>query len=98
MRTRPRDWVWAAVAAVLAGAIVRGVVGMLRSLPDEVRGAGVGDLLVLVAFLVLYAVVARWLVMGAWRRTKWGAPPGGSREAAEARLAGREGREGSAVA
>lgn len=89
MRTRPRDWVWATVAAVLAGLIAWGVVGMVRALPGELREAGSGDVLVLVAWLLLYAVVARWLVMGAWRRTKWGAPPSGSREAAEARLAGR---------
>lgn len=92
MLTRPRDWVWAAVTAVMAGLFAWGLVGMVRSLPDELRAAGLGDVLLLVASLLLYGVVARWLVMGAWRRTKWGAPPGGSREAAEAR------REDSALA
>lgn len=85
MRTRPRDALWATVAAVFAAAFAWGLLGLVRDLIAEPDPAGFAGLVV---GALATALVGRWLIMGAWRRTKWGAPSGGPRDLAERRLAG----------
>jgi len=70
VRTRPVDIAWLLVIAVCAVVVV----GTLVSLTREF-------VFVYLLGLMLPAIVAA----GAWKRTKWGAPPGGLREHQETR-------------
>lgn len=86
MQIRARDLLWAvvAVAAVLGGlwalaSVFRGI----TTLPSMGRMIGV------LLTVVLVGAVTWWIAAGAWLRTRWGAPSGGVREAAEAK--GRRG-------
>lgn len=82
MRTRARDLWWAAVALAVLVVLVGNLVGLVWDLPAD---PGVGDVVgVLIAF-ALTVLLVKWLAWGAWLRTKWGCPPGGSRVQAEAR-------------
>lgn len=85
MRTRLRDALWAAVAVGFAAAFAWGLIGLVA---DLVAAPGLATLARLAMGVLAVAVVGRWLVLGAWRRTKWGAPAGGVREFTERRLAG----------
>lgn len=64
---RPRDYAWAAFAAVMlllfVGAVVNAVWGLAT------RGAWIGLLGIPLAGIFYW-----WLGMGAWRRTAWGLP------------------------
>jgi hypothetical protein len=46
-----------------------------------------------VAQAVVGLVVGSWLILGAWRRTVWGAPPAGLRDVVEMRHLDRESAE-----
>lgn len=76
MKTRVRDVVWAAVGALVLAVMVASAVAIVR---------GDGDVVKLVVGIIPGSV----LVVGCWRRTKWGAPEGGLREWQEDRKTGR---------
>lgn len=81
-RIRVTDYLWAAVAVLTGAATLAFVMPVLWNL---VRNPSLARF---VAFLVgtfLVVGVARWVLMGAWRRTAWGAPAGGVREVRERR-------------
>jgi hypothetical protein len=79
MQTRARDLFWLLVSLVAASAAATGAALSVRRFAQE---PDLGD----VFGLLLLAVVAFWIVRGAWLRTKWGAPAGGSRDTAEREL------------
>lgn len=82
MRIRPSDAGWLAVSAFFAGLAVYYIVTIVRLFITGVTvDQAVGGILVGIAVLA----GGRWLVLGAWRRTVWGAPPGGNRHAREIR-------------
>lgn len=88
-RVRVSDYLWAAVAGLaflgIARAMVAGVAGL-------VRHPTLGQVAIFTVGTVLILVVGHWIVLGAWRRTVWGAPPGGVREHRERDAAARAGR------
>lgn len=75
MKTRLRDVVWAALAALLVAIVTGSVVLVFTSDGDVVK-------------LLVGAVPALLLAVGCWRRTKWGAPEGGLRSWQEDRKTG----------
>jgi hypothetical protein len=77
MRVRARDWFWAAAAVLVLAWAVRLIMGFAGA----VREDGVWVLLWSAAMLV----IAVWLLLGAWRRTVWGAPAAGQRDHVELR-------------
>ena len=81
-RVRPRDIAWVAVAVGFAVSIAYTLV---TAVIETVRTGDLPPVWELVVGAALYAVVGRWLVAGAWRRTLWGAPPGGVRDYVERR-------------
>ena len=81
-RVRPRDIAWLAVAVGFSAAIAY---TLATAVIDTSRTGDLPPVWELVVGAALYAVVGRWLVAGAWRRTLWGAPPGGVRDNVERR-------------
>ena len=89
-----RDWVWGGIAAAFLALFLRGalivVLYWLRV------GFGHDEFFFLtgipatIASTVVSAVVGSWLILGAWRRTVWGAPPAGQRDHIEMRHLDRE--------
>lgn len=85
MQTRARDVFWAAVAVAV---VVIFVILLVRMLLSVSPSPGVAEIAAVLLGTLLNGVFAWWLGWGAWRRTKWGAPPGGAREQAEDRARG----------
>jgi len=77
MEIRVRDYVWATVAGLAAGGIGWAIVNTVLSLASRPTAGGIA---ITLASAALTIEVGRWIMMGAWRRTAWGAPPGGVRE------------------
>jgi hypothetical protein len=88
-RTRVSDYVWAGVSLVAAVGVVRLVIGGVRGLLADPTLGGFG---IFVVGTVLIVGVGRWIVVGAWRRTVWGAPEGGVRDHRERRIEARHGQ------
>jgi hypothetical protein len=70
----PPDLAWAALAALIAGATVLQLIGLVLAVTRpglEPGGVGLflGFLVTVVWLLTVY-----WVVMGAWRRSVWGCP------------------------
>lgn len=76
MKTRVRDVVWAAAGGLVVIAMIGSAVAIIRGNGDVVK-------------LVVGIIPASFLVVGCWRRTKWGAPEGGLRQWQEDRKTGR---------
>ena len=70
MRVRPVDIVWLTVAGFIAAGMVLGVVSLFREF---------------VLPTLIGLPFAGMVALGAWKRTKWGAPAGGLREHQERR-------------
>lgn len=81
-KPRVSDYGWGVVAVVMSGVLVRQLAVSVGALMRRPTG---DQLLAFVVVVVLSLVAGRWLVGGAWRRTVWGAPPGGVREHREHR-------------
>ena len=77
MKTRPRDLVWGLLSAVVAVSIVIGLAALLFDRNQAVQ-------------TLIGVIPGAWIVVGCWRRTKWGAPKGGLREWQEHRATGEE--------
>ena len=94
MPVRSRDWVWGIIAAALLLVYVRAAV--LLVVYGFQDGFSQGEFLFLkgipgtLAQAVVGFTVGSWLILGAWRRTVWGAPPAGLRDAVEMRHLDRE--------
>jgi hypothetical protein len=77
MRARPRDALWGVVAILVTSWLVWKTIDFVAI---ELQNATWFDVVhLLLAVSAFFATVGRWLIMGAWRRTKWGAPSGGER-------------------
>ena len=74
------SWVWAFVNFLLREPWHPNHTGMF----------GLPGVLGMVVETVLGTIVGAWLILGAWRRTIWGAPPGGQREHVEMRHLDRD--------
>lgn len=85
-RTRARDYFWAVVAVLMSALLLRQLAVTAIALIRTPTGK---QLLTFVVVVALSLVTGWWLVGGAWRRTVWGAPPGGVREHREHRIAAR---------
>ncbi len=72
MKTRPQDMFWGLLAALMAFVSAVGLWSLLYS-QERIVETLVG------------VIPATWIVLGCWRRTKWGAPEGGLREQQEQR-------------
>lgn len=81
-KPRASDYLWALVATVMSAVLLRQLVLSAAALVRDPTGE---QLLSFVVVGALILVSGRWLVGGAWRRTVWGAPPGGVREHREHR-------------
>jgi hypothetical protein len=81
IKVRPVDWVWAGVAVVAVGLIV-------MTIWSWITGGFRAGLIVLAGVLVAQV----WFLLGAWKRTVWGAPAAGQRDHRELRHLDREGR------
>ncbi len=75
MKTRPRDIVWAALAAFVVFLVFVSALSLVDGTGDPVK-------------LLVGIIPATLLVIGCWRRTKWGAPEGGLRQWQEDRKTG----------
>ena len=75
VKTRFQDVFWIAVASAVIFAVFVGVLSLFSGRADPVK-------------LLVGIVPGTWLALGCWRRTKWGAPEGGLREAQERRATG----------
>lgn len=83
-KARASDYLWALVAAIMSAVLLRQLVVSAAALIRSPTGE---QLLTSVIVVALSLVTGWWLVGGAWRRTVWGAPPGGVREHRERRIA-----------
>lgn len=81
-RIRTSDYLWLVVTALGIAAAGSTIVPVFLNL---LRDPSIGRLLAFLVGTFLVVGVSRWVVMGAWRRTAWGAPPGGVREVRERR-------------
>lgn len=81
-KPRVSDYVWAVLAVVVSAVLIRQLAVSATAL---IRSPTGGQLLAFVVVVALSLVSGWWLVGGAWRRTVWGAPPGGVREHRERR-------------
>jgi hypothetical protein len=78
MKTRPQDLFWGLLAGVMAFLSAVGLWSLLYSRERIVE-------------TLVGVIPASWIVVGCWRRTKWGAPDEGLRASQEQRaLAKRE--------
>lgn len=86
--TKPRasDYLWALTAVIMAAILLRQLVVSVAALVRTPTGE---QLLGFVVVAGLSIVSGWWLVGGAWRRTVWGAPPGGVRDHRERRVTAR---------
>lgn len=66
MKTRPRDIIWALAATAMLAVVVASGVALVRGDGNVVQ-------------LLIGIIPATWLIVGCWRRTKWGAPAEGLR-------------------
>jgi cytochrome c biogenesis protein CcdA len=82
MRPRPGDVLWLVVAAMFAGLTVYYIVAIVRLF---IGGVETNQAVIAVIMGIAVIAAGRWLTLGAWRRTVWGAPPGGNRAAREMR-------------
>jgi hypothetical protein len=70
----PRDLAWAALAAVIAGATVLQLIGLVLAVTRPgLEPSGVGLFLGFLVTVVWLSTIY-WVVMGAWRRSVWGCP------------------------
>lgn len=83
-RIRAMDYLWAAVAVLTGAATLAFVIPVLWNL---VRNPSLARFAAFLVGTLLVGGVARWILMGAWRRTAWGAPAGGVRKSRERRRA-----------
>lgn len=81
-KARASDYLWALVAVIMSAVVLRQLVVSAAALIRSPTGK---QLLTFVVVIGLNLVTGWWLVGGAWRRTVWGAPPGGVREHRERR-------------
>lgn len=81
-RTRASDYLWGIVALVAAVGVI---FLMIEGIVALVSAPTPGQFAVFVIGTVLIVGVGRWIILGAWRRTVWGAPEGGLRDLREHR-------------
>jgi hypothetical protein len=74
---RSSDFAWAAVAVLAAAVVAWAVTARLWWLLGDPGGQRLAVFLLWAGLLLAFG---RWIVLGAWLRTVWGAPPGGRRD------------------
>ena len=87
-KIRPRDLIWLAVAVAVPAVLIFGVVTSLTGL----RAATPRPWILEAVGIVVGVLFWGWIILGAWRRTIWGAPPGGQRDVIEMRHRARSRR------
>lgn len=80
LRVRVTDYIWLVVAGLAVVAVIWLVLPVAVGLVSQ---PSPGRFLAFLIGTPIIVVVGRWVAAGAWRRTAWGAPPGGLREARE---------------